>query len=322
MYEIDKAGNKISKLNEKTFSELGFKEKEHLQEWLAGNPEALGEDLLIIQKEFAGFQDTNERLDLLALDKHGNLVVIENKLDDSGRDVTWQVLKYASYCSSLTKEDVRHIYQEYLLKIGEATSAEDKLSEFFESLHERGLSKPELLISDAHEGLVKALTKTFPGTEWQRCQVHFRKNVMDKVRVRDKASVKEQLNHVFAAPDKAEGLKRLHEMVEELSESYPSVADMLEKNGEDTLSCLNYPVSHRKRISSTNGLERYNEEIRRRTRVIRIFPNRNACMRLIGALCMEQAEEWLTGRKYLNMEISDRETETEVKQEKSETVDA
>ena len=132
MYEIDKAGNKISKLNEKTFSELGFKEKEHLQEWLAGNPEALGEDLLIIQKEFAGFQDTNERLDLLALDKHGNLVVIENKLDDSGRDVTWQVLKYASYCSSLTKEDVRHIYQEYLLKIGEATSAEDKLSEFFE----------------------------------------------------------------------------------------------------------------------------------------------------------------------------------------------
>lgn len=194
-------------------------------------------------------------------------------------------------------------------------------SEFFESLHERGLSKPALLISDAHEGLVKALTKTFPGTEWQRCQVHFRKNVMDKVRVRDKAQVKEQLNHVFAAPDKTEGLKRLHEMVEKLSQSYPSVADMLEKHAEDTLSCLNYPVSHRRRISSTNGLERYNEEIRRRTRVIRIFPNRNACMRLIGALCMEQAEEWMTGRKYLNMDVSDQEPETKVEQEKMETVD-
>jgi hypothetical protein len=132
MYVIDKPKNKISKLDEKTFTELGFKEREHLQEWLAENPQALGEELLIIQKEFAGFQDTNERLDLLALDIHGNLVVIENKLDDSGRDVTWQVLKYASYCSSLTKEDIRHIYQEYLLKIGETASAEDKLSEFFE----------------------------------------------------------------------------------------------------------------------------------------------------------------------------------------------
>jgi len=88
MYQIDKTTNSISKLEEKTFSALGFKERENLQEWLAGNPEALGEELLIIQKEFDGFSDTNERLDLLALDKQGNLVIIENKLDDSGKDVT------------------------------------------------------------------------------------------------------------------------------------------------------------------------------------------------------------------------------------------
>jgi hypothetical protein len=143
MYVIDKPKNKISKLDEKTFTELGFKERENLQEWLADNPSALGEELLVIQKEFSGFQDTKERLDLLALDKQGNLVIIENKLDDSGKDVTWQVLKYASYCASLTKDDIRHIYQQYLLKLGEQVSVEDKISEFFDGqeLEEVGLNK-------------------------------------------------------------------------------------------------------------------------------------------------------------------------------------
>ena len=132
MYQINKATNKISKLAEKTFSELGFKERENLQEWLADNPEALGEELLIIQKEFDGFNDTNERLDLLALDKQGNLVVIENKLDDSGKDVTWQVLKYASYCSSLSKDNIKDIYQIYLMKNGDSELAESKLADFYD----------------------------------------------------------------------------------------------------------------------------------------------------------------------------------------------
>jgi hypothetical protein len=130
MYQIDKANNKINRLEEKTFSELGLKEREHLQEWIAKDPSCLGEELLIIQKEFDGFQETRERLDLLALDKQGNLVVIENKLDDSGRDVTWQVLKYASYCSSLSKEDIRNIYQQYLRDSADDLSAEDQLAEF------------------------------------------------------------------------------------------------------------------------------------------------------------------------------------------------
>lgn len=132
MYLIRKDVNKIARLEEKTFSELGFRERDHLQEWLADNPSALGEDLLIIQKEFSGFNETNERLDLLAIDKLGNLVIIENKLDDSGRDVTWQSLKYASYCSSLSKEHIKDIFQDYLNKITSDESAEDKLSEFFD----------------------------------------------------------------------------------------------------------------------------------------------------------------------------------------------
>jgi hypothetical protein len=131
MYLIDKLSNKIKKIKQMTFSELGFKERGHLQEWLEGNPEALGEELLIIQKEFSGFNDTNERLDLLALDKKGNAVIIENKLDDTGKDVTWQALKYASYCSTLTKEQIRNIYQQYLDKQAKGEEASNKLVEFF-----------------------------------------------------------------------------------------------------------------------------------------------------------------------------------------------
>ncbi len=129
MYLINKEENRISKLKQKTFSELNFREREHLQEWIANNPSSLGEELLIIQKEFSGFNETNERLDLLALDKNGNLVIIENKLDDSGRDVTWQTIKYASYCSSLNKKQIIKIYQDYL---GTNEDAEERISEFFE----------------------------------------------------------------------------------------------------------------------------------------------------------------------------------------------
>ncbi|SNT37492.1 hypothetical protein SAMN05421763_11286 [[Luteovulum] sphaeroides subsp. megalophilum] len=103
MFQVDRVRNRLRKLECVSFSELGYREREHLQEWLAAMPEALcasmseGEDgLLIIQKEFDGFDGTRERLDLLALDKQGQLVVIENKLDDSGRDVVWQALKYAA----------------------------------------------------------------------------------------------------------------------------------------------------------------------------------------------------------------------------------
>ena len=132
MFLINKEKNRIENVSEKTFSELGFRERENLQEWLANNPSSLGEELLIIQKEFDGFNDTKERLDLLALDKQGNLVIIENKLDDTGRDVTWQVLKYASYCSSLNKTQIIKIYQDFLDKQGSEKKAEENISDFFD----------------------------------------------------------------------------------------------------------------------------------------------------------------------------------------------
>lgn len=130
MFQIDRSANRLRKLERTSFSEVGFREREHLQEWLATMPEALceamseGEDgLLIIQKEFDGFDGTRERLDLLALDKSGQLVVIENKLDDSGRDVVWQALKYAAYCSSLKKAEIVGIFQQYLDRHGSGHAA-------------------------------------------------------------------------------------------------------------------------------------------------------------------------------------------------------
>ena len=139
MYKIDKESNSIQPLEQKTFKDLGFHERENLQEWIAKQPDVLGEDLLIIQKEFRGFDETQERLDLLALDKQGALVVIENKLDDSGKDVTWQALKYASYCSRLSKSNIAKIYQEYLNNAEPDANAEERISEFMDDQDFEGL---------------------------------------------------------------------------------------------------------------------------------------------------------------------------------------
>lgn len=121
---------------------MGFSERGHLQEWIAHHPDVFGEKLLVIQKEFAEFQDTRERLDLLALDLAGNLVIIENKLDDTGRDVVWQALKYASYCSTLTRDQIVGIYQSYLDR-HESGDARQRIEAFFESdLEDIRLNQP------------------------------------------------------------------------------------------------------------------------------------------------------------------------------------
>lgn len=164
MYKIDSATNRINPIEVKRFSDLGFTERKHLQEWLENYPQALaqgdGEDLLIIQKEFDGFDDTRERLDLLAIDKDGNLVIIENKLDDSGRDVVWQALKYASYCANLKKQQVVEIFQRYLNQKAQTSgndpaSAEQVLLEFLQaddlqSVQLNTLKSQRLILVAAH----------------------------------------------------------------------------------------------------------------------------------------------------------------------------
>ena len=132
MYLIDKSNNRINKIEQTTFKKEGFTERKHLQEWVANNPDCLQEPLLVIQKEYNGFPDTNERLDLLALDKDGNLVIIENKLDSSGKDVMWQVIKYTSYCSTLTPSEIEEMYQQYLDGQGRNEIAKDAIDEFLD----------------------------------------------------------------------------------------------------------------------------------------------------------------------------------------------
>ena len=132
MYLVDNETKRVTEIKNTSFKNCGLKERKDLQEWIANNPNILGEELLIIQKEFDGFNDTNERLDLLAIDKLGNLVIIENKLDDSGKNVVWQAMKYAGYCSSLTKNEIKEIFVQYLDKIGIEESAENIITEFLD----------------------------------------------------------------------------------------------------------------------------------------------------------------------------------------------
>jgi hypothetical protein len=132
MFQVDRVQNRLRRLEQRRFGEMNLREREHLQEWLAHQPDALGEELLILQKEFDGFADTRERLDLLALDKDGQLVIIENKLDDSGRDVTWQALKYTAYVSSLTKAQIIDIFQQYLDRHAGGGNAARLICEFLD----------------------------------------------------------------------------------------------------------------------------------------------------------------------------------------------
>ena len=165
MYQIDAASNRIHPIKPKTFTELKFQERAHLQEWLANQPDAMGEDLLIIQKEFSGFEGTMERLDLLALDTSGRLVIIENKLDDSGRDVIWQALKYAAYCSTLKTDQIIDIYQSYLGTGTHAEAAEIKAEIVFET-GDKDLNKSLFDAVHNHAGVIEA--KLQGPIEWLR----------------------------------------------------------------------------------------------------------------------------------------------------------
>lgn len=133
MFKVNIETKQLEKIAEASFNDIKCKERKDLQEWIVSEPTVLGEDLLIIQKEFADFENTNERLDLLALDKRGNLVIIENKTDDTGRDVVWQAVKYASYCSTFSAEEIRGIYSKYIQNNNIALNAEQSILDFLDA---------------------------------------------------------------------------------------------------------------------------------------------------------------------------------------------
>jgi putative transposase len=183
------------------------------------------------------------------------------------------------------------------------TESEATYHELFRSLKARGLAGVELVTSDDHPGLEAAIGRHFQGASWQRCQVHYARNLLRIVPFGKREELAEGLRGVFAAPTREMALRLTERLAARWREKgYPKVADHLEEHVEECLSCLAFPESHRKRIRTTNGLERLNQEIKRRTKVVRIFPNREACLRLVTALAVEQSEEWVTGRRYLDME--------------------
>jgi transposase-like protein len=181
------------------------------------------------------------------------------------------------------------------------TESEATYNELFCVLKGRGLSGVELVVSDDHEGLKAAVSRHFQGASWQRCQVHYARNLLGIVGPSRRKELAEGLRGVFAAPTRETALSLAEELAERWRASHPKVAEHLEDHLEECLSCLAFPEPHRKRIRTTNGQERLNQEIKRRTRVVRIFPNRESCLRLVSALAVEQSEEWVTGRRYLDM---------------------
>ena len=183
------------------------------------------------------------------------------------------------------------------------TESEATYQELFRSLKARGLKGVELVISDDHEGLKSAIERHFQGASWQRCQVHYARNLLGMVGAKKRKELAAELRAIFAATNTEQALQIASEVADRWRGcGHEKVACHLEEHIEECLACLAFPESHQRRIRTTNSLERFNQELKRRTRVVRIFPNRQACLRLVSALAVEQSEEWLTGRRYLDME--------------------
>ena len=171
---------------------------------------------------------------------------------------------------------------------------------FLKSLVERGLSGVELVISDDHDGLKAAYRAVLGGVAWQRCQCHLQRNAQAHVPKQEmKRQVARDIRAIFNAPDRQAAENLLRRTVETYQKSAAKLADWMEVNVPEGLSVFSFPESHRRLIRTTNGLERLNQEVRRRTRVARLFPNEASCLRLVSAVLMEISEDWETGKAYL-----------------------
>jgi putative transposase len=170
-------------------------------------------------------------------------------------------------------------------------------TEFLTSLRTRGLTGVDLVISDAHVGLKIAIAKVFIGASWQRCRVHFMRNVLVKVRKVESQMVAALIRTIFVQADADAVRTQLDEVAERLTPRFPDVAAMLHDAKEDVLAFASFPRAHWTKIWSTNSIERLNAEIKRRTRVVGIFPNDASALRLITAVCAEAHEEWLVSEK-------------------------
>ena len=183
------------------------------------------------------------------------------------------------------------------------SEAEEHWRTFLESLIARGLSGVELIVSDDHAGLQAARKVFFTGILWQRCLFHLQQNAQSYVpRKSMQKQVAEDIRMIFNAPSREKAEEYLAEIVEKYAQIAPKLADWMEVNLPEGFSFFAFPVAHWKRIRTSNCLERVSQEVKRRTRVMRVFPNESSCLRLVSAILMEIGEDWEFGRLYLPMD--------------------
>jgi len=183
--------------------------------------------------------------------------------------------------------------------------------DFLRSLVRRGLKGVQLVTSDAHEGLKKALSQVLAGVTWQRCRVHFMRNLLAHVPRGDKSIVAAALRTIFAQPDRQAAGVQLAEVLQAMQRRWPKAAEILAQAEDDILAYMAFPAELWTRIYSTNPLERLNKEVKRRTNVVGVFPDGGSVTRLVGAVLLEIADEWEVGRRYFSLETMARLIEPE-----------
>src|SRR5215216_221385 len=197
--------------------------------------------------------------------------------------------------------------RDFLVNEAAATESEATYQQLFRSLKARGLKGVKLVVSDEHKGLKAAIARHFQGASHQRCQVHYARNLLGMVSAAKRKELASDLRAIFSATSREQAFGIASSVAQKWRQKgNEKVAEHLEEHIEECLTCLTFPESHRRRIRTTNGLERLNQEIKCRSRVVRIFPNERSCLRLVTALAVEQSEEWITGRRYLDMEELER----------------
>ena len=183
-----------------------------------------------------------------------------------------------------------------------ASEDEDFWLAFLRSLVKRGLRSVQLVISDAHEGLKKALRQVFTGASWQRCRVHFMRNVLAQIPRQDKRAVADAVRLIFNQPDRHSAGLQLHGLAQNMGDLYPQAAKLLLEVEEDILVYKTFPREHWRRIHSTNPLERIHKEVKRRTKVVGVFPDQASVLRLVGMNLKEIDDDWRAGRNYFQHE--------------------
>ena len=182
-----------------------------------------------------------------------------------------------------------------------ASEAEVFWTDFLRSLADRGLRGVQLVIADDHKGLRAAAARVFNATQ-QRCRVHWQRNLLAHTKPKQRPAVAAMLKTIFAQESKAEAFEQWNKVADTLREKDAKLGELMDVAREDVLAYMDFPKEHWSKISSTNPLERLNKEIKRRTDVVGIFPNDAALVRLVGALMLEQTDEWAVGRRYLSLE--------------------